>query len=204
MRDYPVEVKVTSPAQYDRIQLVLRIALAAVVGWIGVTAGDVVWLLYVTLPLIAAIAVSVMGGAQYLEQLAPRVSRVVTWLIQLSAYMMLITDRFPAGRAGDVRVTVDFTGKPTVGSALLRLLTSIPSGLVLALLWCVSAVLWVIGALVVLFARHVPHPILAFMRGVLRWQARLVGYHASFVAGYPPFALETEESRGDRMQFAAP
>ena len=40
----------------------------------------------------------------------------------------------------------------------------------------------------------IPAGILGYQRGVLRWQARLVAYHASLVDDYPPLALDTNDS----------
>jgi hypothetical protein len=91
-----------------------------------------------------------------------------------------------------VRVTMTYTGRPTAGSALSRLLTSIPSGFVLGMLWFVSSILWFWGALSILLTASMPEWLLGFQRGILRWQARLVAYHASFVEEYPPFAFDTE------------
>jgi hypothetical protein len=78
-----------------------------------------------------------------------------------------------------------------VGSSLLRLVTSIPSAIVLCFLSLISGVMWLISAIGVLVVAHVPDSILGFQRGVLRWQARLVAYHASLVDDYPPFMLDT-------------
>jgi hypothetical protein len=52
-------------------------------------------------------------------------------------------------------------------------------------------VLWVIAAIAVLLGVAIPRAILGYQRGVLRWQARLVAYHASLVDDYPPFVLDT-------------
>lgn len=194
--NYPVSVEVTSPPRFDRIQLLLRFALGIGLGWLGVTAGWLVCALFLVLPVIAAISISSGGGERYPAEVAPRVERALTWLLQLSAYMMLLVDRFPAGEDAPVRISYRYTGRPTTGSALLRLLTSIPSGVVLCFLWFVSGVLFVVSAVTVLFAESVPGSILAFQRGVLRWQARLVAYHASFVEEYPPFAFDTETTSG--------
>jgi hypothetical protein len=192
MTAHPVEVEVISPPRFERLQLLLRVALAIVLGWIGITAGWLVCVLFGALPLIAAIVISSGGGERYLGEVAPRLWRVLAWLLQLSAYMLLLVDRFPTGPADDwVRLQIRFTGKPTVGSALLRFITSIPSGLVLMLLWFVSWVLWVASAVLVLFGSPLPESILGFQRGVLRWNARLVAYHASLVEEYPPFTLDT-------------
>src|SRR5690606_26967384 len=81
------------------------------------------------------------------------------------------------------------TGQPTIGSALLRLLTSIPSAFVWCLLGIVSWLLCLFSYLTVLFAAKVPDSIVALQTGYLRWAARLFAYHASFVEEYPPFSL---------------
>jgi hypothetical protein len=187
---------------FDRIQLLLRIALSCVLGWFGITAGWLVWTLYGTLPLVAAIAISTLGSERYLEYFGPRLWRVLAWLLQLSAFMVLLVDRFPTGEEGGVVPTIRFTGRPTVGTAVLRLITSIPSGIVLGFLACISCILWLVGAAYVLFSARVPRSILAYQRGMLRWQARLVAYHAALVVEYPPFAFESEEGNGAALATA--
>jgi hypothetical protein len=189
MMDYPVQVDVLSPPRFERMQLLLRIVLSIALGWIGITAGWLVCLLYFALPLFAAIALSTVAGERYRRKLW----RVLDWLLRLSGFMLMIVDRFPTDdeEDDDLRIAVRFTGKPTVGSALGRLVTSFPSGIVLVVLWFVSSILWVVGALVVLVAGWMPQPILGYQRAILRWQARLVAYHASLVAEYPPFTLDT-------------
>ena len=195
-RDYPVQVEVTSPARFDRIQLLLRIVLSIVLGWIGITAGWLIFVLFGTLPLIAALAISSTSSERYQADVAPKVWRVLRWLLGLSAFMHLLVDRFPTEQDDGVRVDIRFTGRPTVRSALMRLLTSIPSGLVLGLVWIVSGVLLLVGAVIILLGGPMPQSILAFQRGRLRWEARLVAYHASLVEEYPPFSLDTEDTHG--------
>ena len=193
--DYPVHVVVNSPATFDRVQLLLRIALAVALGWVGITAGWLICMLYGMLPVVAAIASSSIGNERFANEFAPRLWRVLRWLLQLSAYMLLLVDRFPTGDDTGVHIDLQPTGKPTAGSALVRLITSIPSGLVLIVLWCVSGFLWLIAAGLVLLGGPMASSILAFQRGVLRWQARLVAYHASLVDEYPPFSFDTEDGR---------
>lgn len=192
----PVSVEVASPVRFDRIQLLLRMILSIGLAWIGITTGWLVCMLFVALPVIAAITITTNGSERYSEEIGPGVARVLAWLLQLCAFMLLLVDRFPTENDGPVRITFRFTGKPTVGSALARLLTSIPSGLVLGVLWFVSGVLWVIAAFSVLVTETVPGAILGYQRGILRWNARLVAYHASLVEEYPPFALDTEDAGG--------
>ena len=190
MTDPPVHVEVASPQRYDRGQLAARVVFAIVLGWLGISAGWVSWLL------------SPGGSAdrgdrnqhaqprEYPARLGPPLWRGLAWLLQLSAYMMFLTDRFPLG-APAVSFEVDISARPTVGSSLLRLVTSIPSAIVLCFLSLISGVMWLISAIGVLVVAHVPDSILGYQRGVLRWQARLVAYHASLVNDYPPFMLDT-------------
>lgn len=200
--DYPVRIDVTSPPHFDRVQVLLRIGIAMLLGWLGLTAGWLACLLFGVLPLIAAVAISSERDA-YLKEVAPGIWAVLDWLLRLSAYMLLLVDRFPTEETRSVTTEIRYTGQPTVGSALARLITSIPSGLFLMLLWCVSSVLWVVAALAVLLGLSMPRSILAFQRGVLRWQARLVAYHASFVVEYPPWSFDTETLPGEALGAAA-
>ena len=191
MTDYPVTVEVSSPQQFDRIQLLLRVVLAIALAWFGMTAGWLICVLYGALPVIAAIAISSQSSAKYAQDVAPRLWKLLEWLLQFSAYMMMIVDRVPTGGDFPGKIELRITGTPTAGSALARLATSLPSGFVLMLLWLGSGVAWVVAAVFVLVGAPMPPSILAFQRGVLRWQARLVAYHASLVEEYPPFALDT-------------
>lgn len=192
MTSSPVHVEVSSPPVFDRVQVLLRILLMITLGWLGMTAGWLVWSLYLLLPVIAAIAIS-LGGDRFRVDVAPRIAAGLAWLLALSAYMMLLTDRFPAG-ADTNRIELPITGRPTVGSALARLLTSVPSGIVLLVLWFVSGVLWLVAAVAVIVGAAIPAGILGYQRGVLRWQARLVAYHASLVDDYPPLAIDTDDA----------
>ncbi len=191
--EYPVVVEITPPPRFQRGQLVLRILMAIVLGWLGITVGWLVCMLYAVLPLVAAIGITVTGPSRYLTEVAPKVWRPLDWMLQMSAYMMLLVDTFPTrpggSQDGTVRVDIRFTGMPTLGTALLRLVTSIPSVAVLTLLWLVSGFLWVIAAVCVIGGFPQPEWLVSFQCGVMRWDARLLAYHASLVEEYPPFAI---------------
>lgn len=183
---YPVQLQIQSPPQFDRVQLLLRLLIAIALGWVGLTAGAVVLLLYVALPAIAGVALSTRTdvGAQ--------VWRVLQWLCAFSAYMLFLTDRFPV-ELDATRAELHPTGQPTVGSALSRLVTSIPSALVLALLSCISCIFAWVSIVTILVDRTVPASIRHYQEGIVRWQARLAAYHASLVEEYPPFSFEHDE-----------
>lgn len=189
MAAYPVQLEVSSPVQYDRVQLLLRLAISIVLGWLGITLGWLSWVLYLVLPLIAGIVVSARGSEVYLETTSTKVWPALRWLLGFGAYMLLLTDRVPLDERTGVQTELHTTGRPTAATALLRLLYSIPSAFVLCFVGIVSWVLWIVAFIAVLVTRTVPPSILAFQTGYLRWQARLLAYHASFIEEYPPFSF---------------
>jgi hypothetical protein len=196
---YPLQLDVESPPRFERVQLLLRLAIAIGLGWLGITAGWLTWLLYLSLPVLAAIILSTSDPQRYIDDVGPRLWRALSWLLAFSAYMLLLVDRFPVSETNGVRIDLQRTGRPSTTSTLLRLITSIPSALVLSLLGIVSCLLFVVGAVTILAGIDMPGSVLTFQRAVLRWQARLLAYHASLVDEYPPFSLdETPAQPRDR------
>ena len=186
---YPVQLEVTSPLRFERLQLLMRLAILVALGWVGVSMGWVNGLLYLALPVIAAVAISSYGAAKYLDSTAPQLWRAVRWLLAFSAYMLLVTDRFPVSESDHVTIELQPTAKPTVADALMRLVTSLPSAIILGFLSCVSCVLMIAGVVMILIEERVPAGIIGFQTGILRWEARLFAYHASIVDEYPPFSF---------------
>jgi len=190
---YPVTFDVDRPEKFERPQVFLRILVAVILSILGGALGWIFGLVYLVLPVVAAIFVSQKGGEKYLAEDGPRVTGWLRWIVAFYAYLGILTDRFPTEKPEEiVQFEVQTSGTPTVGSALLRLIYSIPSALVLSILAIVSAVIWVIAAVMVLVQEDYPDGLYNFQRGILRWEARLLGYHASLVEQYPPFALDTE------------
>jgi hypothetical protein len=184
---FPVTPDVERPPVFQRAHVFLRVGLLVVIGWIGHPIG----LLWLGLPLVAAILVSQKGGQRYLDEDAPTVTRVLNWILDLVAYLALLTDRLPGRGEHSVRFQVDRSGSPTVGSALLRILYAIPSLIVLAILTFVGAIVWVIAVVLVLVREKYPESLWRFLLGIVRWEACLLAYLVSLVDRYPPFALET-------------
>lgn len=190
MRAHPIHLDVTPPPRFDRMQLLVRIAISVFLGWLGITLGWVSSVLFFALPVVAAVIVSARGADYYMHVTAQKLWPALRWLLAFGAYMLLLTDRFPLDKTTDVRSELHTTGRPTAGSALLRLLMSIPSAIVLCFLGLVSCVLWLVAAISILIGNTVPASITSFQTGFLRWHARLLAYHASFVEEYPPFSFE--------------
>ena len=191
MAEYPVVFDITRPEKFERPQVLLRILLLIIISIVTGTVGWMFGLVYLLLPVLAAILVSNRGSQRFIEEDGPRVSGWLRWLVAFYAYLIILTDRFPTERPEEiVRFEVRAGGSPTVGSALLRLIYSIPNAFVFVLLGIVSVAVWLIAAVMVLVQESYPERLYNFQRGVLRWEARLLGYHASLVEEYPPFALD--------------
>ncbi len=187
MNGYPVTFEVERPATFQRAHVFLRIALLVLLGWIGHPLG----ILWLGLPVVAAILVAQKGGQRYLDDDGPMVTRVLNWILDLVAYLALLTDELPNSERHAVRFEVERSGSPTTGSALLRILYAIPSVILLAILIIFGAIVWVIGVVCVLVSERYPEGLWHFLRGIVRWEACLVAYLASLVDRYPPFELET-------------
>lgn len=190
--DYPVSFDIARPEKFERPHLVIRI-LVLVILWL--LAGAIGWLLglvYLVFPALAAIFISQKGSERFLQEDGPRMTGWLRWILALYSYLGLLTDRFPTEKPEQIiRFEVQTGGAPTVGSALLRLIYSIPSAIVLGILGIVSGIIWLIAAVMVIIQENYADGLYGFQRGVMRWEARLLGYHASLVEQYPPFALDT-------------
>ena len=184
---FPVTFDLDRPPALQRAHVFLRVALLVVIGWLGHPIG----LLWLGLPVVAAILVSQKGGPRYLDEDGPMVTRVLRWILGLVGYLALLTDELPGRAEHAVRLDVHRSGSPTVGSALLRVLYAIPSLIVLAILTFVGAIVWVIAAFLVLVDGSYPESMWRFLLGLVRWEASLLAYLASLVDRYPPFVLET-------------
>lgn len=194
MPNQPVTLQAVRPERFQRAQLLVRMLIVAVPSMLGLSA----WpfgLLYLGLPLVAAVLLTYEPGERFIATDAPRLSRVLVWLFELLAYLTFVIDRFPirtaAADPGLVRILITPQGAPTIQSALLRLLTSIPSALALMLCGLVSCLVTLAAAVWVLVSASYPKAWWGFQLAVLRWHTRLFAYHASLVDSYPPFALDS-------------
>jgi hypothetical protein len=183
----PVGFDLERPPAFRREHVLLRVALLVVIGWVGHPLG----LLWIGLPVAAAILVSQKGGRRYLDENGPTVTRVLNWILDVTAYVALLTDRLPGPGQHPVRFEVERSGAPTTSSALLRILYVIPSLIVFAFLLFVGSIVWVIALVCVLADERYPVGMWRFLRGLLRWEACVLAYLASLVDRYPPFTFES-------------
>lgn len=130
-------------------------------------------------------------GQRYISEDGRRVTGWVAFTVALLAYAALLTDELPGSGRTTVGLEIVPSGSQTVGTALLRIVKAIPKALALALLGLVSWVVWLVTAVSILINERYPEGLWNFRRGVIRWEARLLGYLASLVEAYPPFSLDT-------------
>jgi hypothetical protein len=143
------------------------------------------WILYLSLPAVAAVLLLQKGPASAAVG-APRIVNVLRWVARTDAYLSMLTDELPSGDGGSVVVfEVDAGGEAGVVSALLRWVTSLPALLVLAVLSCVGSVVWIIGAVAVVATEQLPEWVASFLETLLRYRMRFLAYHLSLVQAYP-------------------
>jgi hypothetical protein len=183
-------IELPHPERMSRAHLVVRMLIGCITGGILHSVGWPGGFLYLALPALAAILLSQHGADRYLGTDVPVLVRVLDWVMSFYAYMALLTDDFPLGDRHPVRYALTPGGAPTVRTAVLRILTSLPAALVLLLFGFVAALLGFFAWCAILFVGHYPRAWFDFQCGVLRFQARLLAYHASIVDAYPPISLE--------------
>jgi hypothetical protein len=186
MAAYPVTFDIAKPEKFGRPQVFVRIIAYFILGIVN-------WLVIVLLPIYAAVQIS-SQKEKYLQN-----ETVKGWLrsyVGLYAHVMVLTDKFDGVSDPSFRFDVQPQASPTVGSALLRWIMGIPHLLIISALVSVGAIIWLIASVMILIQEDYPAGLADFNRGVVRWIARFVGYYASLVDEYPPFAFDTGAEGG--------
>lgn len=191
MASYPVLFDIERPEKSDRIQLLLRVAILIVLSIFGILSllNGLIWL---GIPVLAAILISQKGADRYLAESPENMTTWLGYIVGFYAWLGLLTDKLP-GSEGEqpFRFEVQANGSPSIGQALLRIIMVIPHFIVLAILGFVAAILIIVAAIMILIQESYPEGIFTFLRGVQRWNVRVLVYLASLVDEYPPFALDT-------------
>jgi len=191
LRPYPVHFDAIRPERFSRSQVFLRIAATVLLLFLGVSLRWLGGFLYLAIPIGAAALLAQGDGTGNpvgrLSRMTPGLRAVVGFL----AWLAFLTDRFPStDETEHLRFEIAPQGNPTVGSALLRLFTSIPVAFFAALLWFVAGLIGFVAALFVLVQERFPPALYDVQRGIVRLIARALAYHSSIVDTYPPFAFE--------------
>jgi hypothetical protein len=193
MASYAATLDIAPPQKFNRVHVAIRVLIIVILGLLGGIIGWLYGAVYLGIPVAAAILVSQRGAERYLAEANENITKWLRYLLAFYAYMGLLTDRLPNEEPKEtLHFEVATSGSPTAGSALLRIILAIPSGFVLGLLAIVGAILMLYAAIMVLIQETYPEGVYGFLRGILRWEARLLAYMASLVDEYPPFALDTQ------------
>jgi hypothetical protein len=187
---HPVQLHIERPSRTSRIHVVTRLLLLLAVGALG--CSSLYGALYLALPAAAMLLVVRDGADRYLAEDASRIVRVLRWFASAYGYLWLLTDALPTTQGGPVDLQITPGGRPTPGSALLRVITTIPAAVLLALLGAVAGLAWIVGAMSILLTEQMPAVVADFLALTLRVQFRLVAYHLSLVDRYP--SLEGKRS----------
>jgi hypothetical protein len=180
---HPVQLSIDRPTHASRLHVITRAVILLALG--ALCSSSIYWVLYLILPAVAALVVSHKGGQRALAEDGTRAVHALRWLASAHAYLWLLTDTLPTTGAGPVDLRIEKGPPPTPGSALLRLLYSIPAGVLLVIMLAVASVLWLVGAVWILAVERMPTFIRDFLTLTLRFQFRLGAYHLSLVDRYP-------------------
>lgn len=143
MAAYSVIFDIARPQKFQRPAVSIRLIGYFILGIVN-------WLVIVLLPIYGALRISSKGADRFLEEDGEKIKGWLRSYIGLYAYVMVTTDVFDGVSDSSFRFDVTPQGKPTVGSALLRWITSIPSLLILGALASVGYVIWIIASIMIL------------------------------------------------------
>jgi Domain of unknown function (DUF4389) len=202
---YPVRIEVQVPAKFKRVQLLVRLLVLVAIGMIHQSGPSLFGLVYFLLPVVAAVLITQRGGTGYLDRDSRWLVSALEWVVGFYAYMLFVTDTFPLDKSERaVQLQVEVDGHPSVGSALARLLSSLPQLFVLFFVGLVAAVVSMIGAVGILLFESYPEALRSFQQKVVAWLARLFAYHGSLVQKYPPFGFGHEHDSHKKIGTVAP
>jgi hypothetical protein len=190
---HPVHYFVPPRERFSRLQLAIRVVAFLALGLVGLSFGMVFLFFYLAFPVfVASRLTDDRQVVRFPEQDRRRVLAVLRWFAAVSAWVGLVADRLPR-RSPEETVTLDIDNEgraaPDARSALMRVLTGLPSALFLAILGMIGVLVWLWAALSILFAERVGPNAFRYLVGLQRWSIRLLAYQASLVDEYPPFSF---------------
>jgi hypothetical protein len=194
MNPYPVTLESRYSPRFERVQVLYRVLWLAAIGLLHQTVGGLFVALYLILPVAVAIAISRNRGTGFGEGDRDALASVIDWTVSFYAYLLFVSDRFPSP-AGEnaTRLVIGPSGTPRVGSALARLLMTLPHAIVLCVLGFCAGLVAFAMAVAVLVSETCPEALRTFQRDVVAWVGRVLAYHTSLVEAYPPFSLSSGE-----------
>lgn len=183
---YPVTFNVIYPPGLSRWLLFLRLfffwALVIPFFFVAFGAAVLLWLSWF----------AIMNDGRYPRLLIKPVVWYLRISARLTAYLYLLTDRFPLEEEAGSPVTLDVTVPDRTSrlSTFFRWLLVIPHLIVLFFIDVAWFFVTFIAWFAILFTGRYPRGLFGFSAGVLRWTIRVNAYQWYLVDEYPPFSLE--------------
>lgn len=193
MTPYPVHYSVSRPKHASRLQLLIRVCAFMALGLLGVSFGSIFAFAFVALPVYAASRMSSGDGTSFIAHDAPRVVRVLRWFAAVSAWVGLVSENLPGKDPGEhvhLDVEAPRSRDTSASSAIIRVITGLPSALILAFLCWIGVFVWLWAAITILVQERIGQGAFRYLVGLQRWSVRLLAYQASLVDDYPPFSFE--------------
>jgi len=123
--------------------------------------------------------------------------KVMSWQMQISAFMYGLRDEFPPFAPSEdpsvVTLTIPYPATSSRGWAVMtifsiKILALIPQFIVLYIMMLAMAVVWYISQFAVLFTGTFPEGMHRFIVGVMRWMVRINAFYFGLCDQYPPFS----------------
>jgi hypothetical protein len=186
--DYPVHFEVDYERKHSRLLLFFR--------WLLIIPNLIVSLvpLIVSAVLTPVAALVVIVTRRYPKALFVFNVGAMRWYLRVTAYLYLLTDRYPPFSLADdpdhpVHYRVDYPGSVARWRPLLAWLVALPVTLVAGVLSYVLAVVMLLVFFAILVTGRFPQGLFGLTVGILRLSARANAYAAFQVTTYPPFEL---------------
>lgn len=193
MLSHPVQFAITPPTQIKRGALVLRVLAFLAFGALGVSVGTLFVVAFLGLPLYAAWRLSQGPAERYISEDGGQLVNVLRWLAGACAWAAFLADQLPTiETVHRVRLEVDTANAaPTVRSALERLVSGLPSLLLLIVMAWGGVLLWLVSAIRIVATERAGEAALRYLVSVQRASLQLLIYQASLVD--EPMSLRAPE-----------
>lgn len=135
---------------------------------------------------------AVLFTGRYPEGLFRYMAGALRWGHRVTAYHLLVTDRYPPFSLEDdpsypVRVEVDYPARIARWRPLLNWLLVIPAGIAAAAIMMAAYFAVIVAWFAILFTGRYPEGIFRLVALGLRWSLRVTAFHYWMIEPYPPF-----------------
>lgn len=184
--DYPARLEVEYPPKLSRLLIFVK-GILAIPHWIV--------LMFLAIGVVFVWIASwwvVLFTGRYPEGMFNFMVGVMRWGIRVSAYQLLVTDKYPPFSLADdpgypVRLEVDYPPRIARWRPLVNWLLAIPVGIALYLFLIIGYLSALIGFFAILFTGRMPEGLFNAIVVMMRWTIRHNVFYYWMTERYPPF-----------------